>query len=276
MPGAPDLVYVRARSVLLDALEALAEHSDAVILVGAQAIYLHVGDGELSTAPYTTDGDLVLTPDALGPSPLVDQLMRGAGFLPSPSPDQIGTWIGSYDVPIDLLVPSELAGPGRRAARLGPHGDRTARRAHGLEAAIIDTEVMTLRALAATDDRQIRVRIAGPTALLIAKLHKLADRQSSPGRQDDKDALDVYRLLQAIPTRVFAAGMRVLLNHSLSSVVTAQAQEHLMTLFASFEADGCQMAARAVELLDDPDTVAASCAALTQDLLDALEPSATP
>ena len=37
MSGAPDLLYVRARSALLDAAEALAEQLDAVVLVGAQA-----------------------------------------------------------------------------------------------------------------------------------------------------------------------------------------------------------------------------------------------
>jgi hypothetical protein len=39
--------YVLARSVLLDALQALAPHLDAVVLVGAQAVYLHTGDAEL-------------------------------------------------------------------------------------------------------------------------------------------------------------------------------------------------------------------------------------
>ena len=41
MPGAPDPVYVLARRVLLDALQALGEQRSAVVLVGAQAIYLH-------------------------------------------------------------------------------------------------------------------------------------------------------------------------------------------------------------------------------------------
>lgn len=34
-------LYVAARRVLLDALEGLAGHRDAVILVGAQAVYVH-------------------------------------------------------------------------------------------------------------------------------------------------------------------------------------------------------------------------------------------
>lgn len=43
MSGEPDPQYVAARAVLLDALEALGPQRDAVIVVGAQAIYLHTG-----------------------------------------------------------------------------------------------------------------------------------------------------------------------------------------------------------------------------------------
>ena len=60
-----DELYVIARQVLLDALEALGPHRDATILVGAQAIYLHTGDAELAVAEYTTDADLALDPDLL-------------------------------------------------------------------------------------------------------------------------------------------------------------------------------------------------------------------
>lgn len=69
MPGDPDLVYVRARGVLLDALEALGDHRHAVALVGAQAIYLHTGEGDIAVAPYTTDADLALNPAILADDP---------------------------------------------------------------------------------------------------------------------------------------------------------------------------------------------------------------
>lgn len=58
MTPAPE--YVLARRVLLDALAGLACHRDAIVLVGAQAIYLNVGDADLAVAPITTDGDLVI------------------------------------------------------------------------------------------------------------------------------------------------------------------------------------------------------------------------
>lgn len=65
MAGTPDPEYVKARRVLLDALECLAPYGGALVLVGAQAIYLQVGAGELAVAPYTTDADLVIRPSGL-------------------------------------------------------------------------------------------------------------------------------------------------------------------------------------------------------------------
>ena len=41
MSGVPDPLYVLARKALLDAVDALAAHLDAVVLVGAQAVYVH-------------------------------------------------------------------------------------------------------------------------------------------------------------------------------------------------------------------------------------------
>ena len=65
MSGEPDPLYVRARAVLLDAVDALGVHGDAVVLVGAQAIYLHTGDAQLAVPEYTTDADLVISPASL-------------------------------------------------------------------------------------------------------------------------------------------------------------------------------------------------------------------
>jgi hypothetical protein len=51
---APDDLYVLARQTLLDALEALGPHRDAVVVCGAQAIYLPVGEADFAVSPYTT------------------------------------------------------------------------------------------------------------------------------------------------------------------------------------------------------------------------------
>lgn len=78
MPGEPEpLLYVAARRALLDALQALAPHLDALVLVGAQAVYLHAGEADLAVAPYTTDADLALEPARLGPEPRLEEALRG-------------------------------------------------------------------------------------------------------------------------------------------------------------------------------------------------------
>lgn len=50
-------LYVQARRVLLDALEALARHADALVLVGAQALYVHAGEADLAVAPFTRSAE---------------------------------------------------------------------------------------------------------------------------------------------------------------------------------------------------------------------------
>ena len=183
--------YVVARRVLLDGLTALAPHIDAVILAGAQAVYLHTGTADLAVAPYTTDGDLVLNPRLLEDAPELEAAMTAAGFYLQPQEGghvEPGIWLtkasaGGEEVliPVDLIVPEGAAsGEGRRAARLGVHGNRAARRAVGLEAALVDHSTMTIAALDPTDDRSLQTKVAGPAALFVAKAHKLNDRAESP------------------------------------------------------------------------------------------------
>jgi hypothetical protein len=124
MAGAPAPEYVEARRILLDALEALGPHLESVVLVGAQAIYHHVGEGALQVAPYTTDGDLALDPRTLRDEPLLAEALSRAGFRLAVTP---GTWARG-NVQVDLLVPESLSGGGRRSARLGPHGTAAARK----------------------------------------------------------------------------------------------------------------------------------------------------
>ena len=83
MSGGPDPLYVRARTALLDAAEALAEQLDAVVLVGAQAVYIHTGDAEFAAvAPYTTDADFCVAPADLNDAPLLSELLMARGFSP--------------------------------------------------------------------------------------------------------------------------------------------------------------------------------------------------
>ena len=84
MPGAPDPLYVLARTVLLDALEALGQQRDAVVLVGAQAIYLHTGEIDLAVPEYTTDADVVIDPALLQPRPEIEQTLTSTKFVRDP------------------------------------------------------------------------------------------------------------------------------------------------------------------------------------------------
>lgn len=78
MPVEHDPEYVGARRILPDALEALGNHRKAVVLVGAQAIYHRVGDGNLLVAPFTSDGDLALDPKILDDEPLLAEAFLSA------------------------------------------------------------------------------------------------------------------------------------------------------------------------------------------------------
>jgi hypothetical protein len=274
VPGAPDPTYALARKVLLDALEALGDQRRAVILVGAQAIYLHVGDADLAVAAFTTDGDLAIVPSDLQPRPILADTLIGAGFRPSPN---LGTWIkeallegATAEVHIDLLVPELVGGPGRRGARLDVHGTHVARKAKGLEAALIDRQLLVIAALDNRDARSYELWVAGPVALLVSKLHKIYERGDAPARrQDNKDALDVLRLLRGVPTEILARSIRTLLTDPIG--VVREAVAFLRHLFADPSSRGSQMAARPTAPLEPPETIAASCAALAQDLLRAVE-----
>lgn len=260
-------LYVSARRVLLDALEALHQHLQAVILVGAQAIYLHTGHTDLAVAEFTSDADLALDPSVLGAEPVLEQAMLTKGFVRDLSLP--GVWHSQHEhIVVDIMVPEAVGGEtGRRGVRLAGHGKHAARKVKGLEAVLTDRQEMTITSLDSLDRRSFQALVAGPSALLIAKLHKLWERQANPRRLDDKDALDVFRLLQAVETEVFIRSLTALKRDPVAGSVTRQGLRYLTDLFSTRSALGTTMAARAVMLLDDAEVVAASCVELTHLLL---------
>ena len=269
MSGAPDFLYVRARAALLDAAEALAEQLDAVVLVGAQAVYIHTGDADfVATAPYTTDADFCIAPAHLNNTPLLDKLLTARGFLPGEHP---GVWLSPDRISVDLMVPEALAGPGSRGARLGPHGKRVARRAKGLEGALVDRKRMKIVSLERNDDRSVVMSVAGPAALLVAKVHKIAERAGTSDRVSDKDALDVLRLLQASDTATLAARLVDLADDTISAGVATEAVSQLELLFGSPDAVGISMAVRAARADAEADMISASFTTLVSDLLAAYQ-----
>lgn len=276
MSGGPDPLYVAARRTLLDALEAIKDHLDAVILVGAQAVYLHTGAGELAVDPYTTDADLALDPTVLGPEPLIEELLGEAGF--SRSPNDVGAWGKpmvvegvSRPMVVDLLVPEAVGGAGRRGARIPPHDKRVARKVSGLEGALIDREVQRIGSLEPEDEREFEVSVAGPGALLVSKMVKIGERADQHGRRSDKDALDVLRLLQAVPTDELARRIDALCGEEVSATVATLALETLAEMFEAPRSAGCLMAARAAAPLESEEVVAAAAVALSHDLMETLK-----
>lgn len=272
MTGGESNLIVEARSALLDALAALKEHRDQVVVVGAQAVYLHTGAAGIELAEFTKDSDLVLDPRSLAAEPLLQDVMTRAGFSLDPQVSQPGSWMSRQGVPVDLMVPETLVSGGRRSARVPPHDKKALRKARGLEAAVIDNIEMDIASLEPNDTRSAVARVAGPAALIVAKVCKLTDRLETPKRLNDKDAHDIYRLLVAIPTSELVAAMERLLSHDVSAVVTQEAvdamQEHMA---GGPDAVFCVMAGRAELGIGDPDLVQASTAALASDLLEGLD-----
>lgn len=274
-PGAPEAnLLVQSRAALLDALEALEVHRDSVIVIGAQAIYLRTSRAPVALAEATKDSDLALDPRLLDDDPLIENAMAAAGFFRNIDSGQPGAWMNPAGIPVDLMVPEQLAGGGKnsRGARIPPHDRHATRRARGLEAALVDNDMMTIAALDPTDARQHDVRVAGTAALVIAKAHKIGERaSSSPHRLVDKDAHDIYRILIDTETDELASKVRELLGNDLCGAATEEALVHLRELFAPGpDATGSMMAGRAEEGVGEPATVALQTSILTADLLEAL------
>lgn len=267
MPGDFDDLYVRARTALLDATEALAPHLDSIVLVGAQAIYLHTGAADLTVAEFTTDADFSVEPGSLSDSPLLADLLTERGFTPREHP---GGWLTPDGVYVDIMVPEALAGRGSRSADLGIHGKRAARRALGLEGALVDREPHTIEALDPSDNRTVTMNVAGPGALLVAKLQKLWERTTNEDRVKDKDALDVFRILRAIPTQDLARRMSLLRASNEAATVAESAISQLCELFGERSGRGIELAIQASALLIDPDELTLSSISLTDGLIAAL------
>lgn len=276
-PGADSTdLLVRARSALLDALDALDAHLASVVIIGAQAVYLRTASAPVAVAEATKDSDIALDPRSLADDPLIEAAMNRGGFHRDLMANQPGAWLNADGIPVDLMVPERLAGPSRkesRGARIPPHDKHATRRARGLEAALVDNDTMTVAALAQDDRRTYDVRVAGTAALLVAKAHKVADRAGGPShRLVDKDAHDVYRILIATDTMMLAADIARLLADDLSGDSTAEAIKFIRDLFAvGPDATGSAMAGRAEEGIGEPVTVALQTSILASDLITALE-----
>jgi hypothetical protein len=265
--------------VLLDALEDLRDHRDAIVVVGAQAVYLQTGPAAVGVAEYTTDADLAVDADRLADLPLLEDLMlRRFSHRRAPSgAAEPGIWTRIVEVsgepveiPVDLIVPQGLAPRGgTRGARLGPHGKQAARKAIGLEAALFDNDLLMIDAFEPSDGRRFESKVAGPTALLIAKAHKIQDRLEQTGRPDrlnDKDAADVYRLMLATPLERVREVTPLLLAEPRIAQPVRWGLDLLLQQFGARRAPGVEMAVRALRLGVTEDRVRSVCVAFTSGL----------
>jgi hypothetical protein len=104
LTGGSDTILVLARSALLDALIAIEAHRDSVVVIGAQAIYLHTGSAPVAVAETTKDSDLGIDVRTLGDDPLIEEAMRRAGFHNNAPAAQPGSWLSASAIPVDLMV----------------------------------------------------------------------------------------------------------------------------------------------------------------------------
>lgn len=268
----------RARRALLDALSALEAHLDNLVLIGAQAVYIHTGAIELPIAAATSDADLLLDTRSLREAPEISQLLQAVGFfegeLPSGNP---GHWVNRDGIPLDLMQPRGLSSRGKdaRAARIPPHSKRAVRIADGLDCALVDQQQESLSSFDPADSRSFQILVAGPAALITAKCFKIYERSNqSERRLLNKDALDVLRLLMSFNTNDLVSRFSSLLENPTSQSEATDGLDYFNLLFASSEsALGNQLVARGLEQLGDPTDIVRNCHLLASQLANQLRGS---
>ena len=261
--------YVAARRTLLDALDALAPHRTSLILIGAQAVYMHAAPISSTLPPMTTDADLALDADLLADDPEIAGALTDAGFQVG----QPGHWENAQGIAVDLMVAHHQGNRpfGSRAADLAPHAKKVARIATGLAAALTDNAVREVAALDPGDKRVHQIRVAGPAALLVAKSIKIDDRLSdaqrgNPNRVVDKDALDVLRLLRDVEMATLIDGLN---SHPEGSPAYEEVQRAVLILASNAARATDPIPQLAASAAGDDPTVSASLAALVAELLAA-------
>jgi hypothetical protein len=272
MNGETDALYRASRKAILEVFHALEAHRNALTLVGAHALYQFTGASELAIVEFTSDADFTISAQIIAKEPHLEEALLAHGFERH---RDVGRWVSPTGIPIDLMVPEAIAGPKRkstsRSAVIEGHGRSIARRTKGLEGALVDRVWKTIRDLDDPSSKGIEVWIAGPAALLVAKCHKIFERLGHRDRLRDKDALDLFRLLQAVETDELAQRVNTLRNSELAGSVTKEAIEQFRVMFSERSAPGIAMAHRLGEEVDAGDFIATSFVLLAGELLRELD-----
>jgi hypothetical protein len=272
MSGESNLI-IEAREALIDAVEALGTQAKSLILVGAQAIYLHTDRLELVVAPATKDSDFVIDSRSLEDKPILEERLSAAGFMRDPISSNPGAWINVKGIPVDFMVPAKLvSAKTRRSVNLNPHADYVARKTLGIEAALLDNEVREIKSFSSISSRSCRVAVAGPASLLVAKLIKVGERIDQSRISSDKDSYDILRIFEAVESTTLVSKFVEFSENELTEVVVVKALEVLTLHFASSqEAYGPVSAGRVEYGIGNPDEISARLWAYSVQFLQILE-----
>ena len=278
-PGELDQGAVAARRLLLDVLEALGPARSRIVLVGAQAVLMHIGAGPAPVVLATFDGDLGLDPRDPPTSDLA-AVLEGVGLHLAETDGalQPGIWVPKESVEgvalsIDVLVPEVFAPRrGKRGADIQGQRSDMARYVRGLEASIVDRQPRLIASLEPTDGRRTTAPVAGPSGLVIAKLHKLSDRIANarrPDRVHSKDCYEVFRLMQ-LPEEQVLSGWIAAASDEMARAISVSAIDMLEALFATEGAIGSSLAGEHVAEFEDPRLVRESAMVLARELVGKL------
>lgn len=268
MLGESNLI-IEAREALIDAVEALGTQAKSLILVGAQAIYLHTDQLELVIAPATKDSDFAIDSRNLEDDPVLEEKLSAAGFIRDPISRNPGAWINAQGIPVDFMVPAKLISTkSRRSVNLNPHADYVARKTEGLEPALLDNDVLEIKSFIPVSSRSCRVAVAGPAALLVAKLIKVGERIDQSRNISDKDSYDIFRIFEAVETATMVSKFVEFLENELTKGVVEKALEVLSSHFASSQdAYGPASAGRVEAGVGNPDEISARLWAYSLEFL---------
>ncbi|MHB8319805.1 MAG: hypothetical protein ACYDEP_11365 [Acidimicrobiales bacterium] len=245
-----DLGTAGARDALLDVLVALEAHREALVIVGAQAVYERTRHLSGVVPTSTKDGDIAVDPTLLSKEPLIGEAMAGAGFFAA-RPERPGIYSqaptppGGNPVPptIDLIAPEVIAGVQnvgankKRGARIEGHGKKVVGRADGIEMAMIDRDLLVIEPMNTSHRTPIEVKVAGVGGLLSAKAWKLHQRfveadGGKPHRLLPKDAGDVWRLMAVSDPNKIRETFDQCEQHPQFGVSTAIGRQRLIEMFA--------------------------------------------
>lgn len=261
-----------ARKALLDTLEALEIHLDALVLVGAQAVYLHTTDFDSEVAPATFDADFAIDVASLQTKPDIEFILTDNDFIYAENGNP-GQWLSPEGIPVDIMVPKKISGrPGNgRSARLEGHANKSVRVTEGLEGCVVSNSMMEIASLVPGDSRKFNLKVANPSSIIIAKSFKIAEHLRANRRIENKDSFDIFRLLAHVPIQNLVAQFEVLISNDLSRETTLKGLKYFENLFtANVDAPGILAIGASVQGLGNVQIRKASAFTLSKELLNAI------